>query len=537
MSKASQASAAEAADKKAAELAALATQNKAASRMLRLRRAKDSLISFTRLMMPDPTDPDDTELSRYKPVRHHEIIAAALEEVEAGRMLRLIITMPPRAGKTELCSKKFVPWLLGRDSYRHVIFATYNEEFARDIGKEVRDTMRTAAYGQVFPLCSLRAGSAAADRVQTREGGIASFVGKGGSITGRGADILLIDDPVKDREEADSKAQREKLWAWFTQVAMTRLMDCGSAVVLVMTRWHEDDIIGRLTDPTNEAYNAEEAAKWKILALPAIAVDGDPMGRIKGEPLWPERFSLDFLHAARRLDPKGFAALYQGNPSPDDGDFFKKEWLHTYGASDLPKNLRHYCASDHAVSTAENRDATCLLPVGLDEEGTVWVLPDVWWRRAKTDDVVDAMLDMMERNRPLMWWAENGHISKSIGPFLRKRMLERNIFCAIDEVTPAKDKQTRAQSIQGRMAMGRVRFPRFAPWWGDASGELLKFPSARHDDFVDALSWIGLGLAKSVAASRVSAPKQTGPRTGTLAWVKSASRNEEKQRRSRQHGF
>lgn len=521
-------------NQQSSEAAALAEYEKtivAAKRRLRLTKASQDLIDFSCLMMPDPTDPDNSDISRYLPSKHHRVIAAALQEVERGNILRLIITMPPRAGKSELASKKFIPWLLGRDPYRHVIFATYNETFAEDTGRAVRDCMKTKLYRQAFPSCGLRPGSAAADRVQTNEGGIAAFVGVGGSITGRGADFLLIDDPVKDREQADSPTERNKQWEWFTQVAMTRLMTAGSRVVIIMTRWHEDDLIGRITDPSNPCYNEQEARNWKILALPAIAQENDPMGRTPGESLWPERFPVEFLENARRLNPRGFSALYQGKPTPEDGEFFKKEYLKTYKADELPKNLRIYCASDHAVSTKQDRDPTVLLAAGVDEDGVIWVLPDLWWRREQTDKVVEAMIAMMKRHKPLFWWAESGHISKAIGPFLRKRMIEQDAYCSIIEMTPVKDKQTRAQSIQAMSSLGRVRFPSFATWWPDAEQELLKFPASRHDDFVDALAWIGLGLNLQHRASPVIAPVPSGPRPGTIAWVKNQTRRSEASKR------
>jgi predicted phage terminase large subunit-like protein len=502
----------------------LERQMKAAKRLISVKKAKSSILDFTRLTMPSPEDPDNTDLSRYSAAKHHEVICAALEEVEAGRIQRLIITMPPRHGKSELASRRFPAWFLGKDPYRHMIFATYNDEFAQDFGRHVRDTMKSDIFKQAFPLCKLKAGSQASDRIQTEEGGIGVFVGRGGSLTGRGADLLVIDDPIKDREEADSKTLRDKLWSWFTDVAMTRLMTAGARVVIIMTRWHEDDLVGRLIDPKNSYYVPEEAANWKVLSLPAIAVHDDPMGRKHGEALWPERFDLDFLNQAKRLNPKGFSALYQGSPSPDDGDYFKREWLKFYVPSELPKNLRIYVASDHAVSTDQERDATCLLPVGVDDEDNIWILPDAWWRRADTETVVEGMIDLMRRRSPMMWWAESGHITKSIGPFLRKRMAERQIYCAIDEVVPTKDKQTRAQSIRARMSMGKVYFPRFATWWADAQDEILKFPSSSHDDFVDALAHIGMGLDKQVRASGAVVKVDNVPKSGTLAWVKWADR-------------
>ena len=500
-------------------------QIQAAERLLRLKKARGSVLDFTRFTMPDPEAPDDHTRSRYQAVRHHEVIAAALEESEAGRMPRLIITMPPRHGKSELASRRFPAWFMGKDPYRQMIFATYNEEFAADFGRSVRETMRTPVFQQVFPGCKMRAGSQAADRIQTDEGGLAVFVGRGGALTGRGADLLVIDDPIKDREEADSKALRDKLWSWFTEVAMTRLMP-GGRVVIIMTRWHEDDLIGRLTDPRNPCFNPEEAANWKLLALPAIATEDDPMGRQPGEALWPERFPLESLDQIRRLNPRGFSALYQGQPTPDDGDYFKREWFKTYNPGELPTNLRYYAASDHAVSIAQDADKTCLLVIGVDEQDNIWVLPDAWWRRAQTDAVCDGMLDLMRRHRPLLWWAERGHISKAIGPFLRKRMHEEQIYCAIDEVTPAKDKQTRAQAIRGRMAMGKVYFPKFASWWPEAQAEMLKFPSARHDDFVDTMAHIGMGLSLQVSSNPIL-EKYTGPKSGTMGWLITSSKMKE----------
>jgi predicted phage terminase large subunit-like protein len=512
-----------------AEIAEVEAQMLAAQRLIRVKKARETLLDFTAMTMPDPEFPDDAEKSRYQPVRHHETICAALEQVEKGAWQRLIISMPPRHGKSELASRRFPAWFLGKDPYRQVIFATYNEDLAMDFGRSVREIMRSPSFKQVFPGCKLRQGEQSAERIKTDEGGVANFVGVGGGLTGRGADLLVIDDPIKGVQEAESKRERDKLWDWFTNVAMTRLMT-AARVVIIMTRWHEDDLVGRLTDPRNPCYDDEVAQQWRILSLPAIADDNDPMGRAKGEALWPERYPLEYLNEIRRLNGKGFSALYQGKPTPDDGDFFERKWLKTYSPEMLPKNLRVYVASDHAVSTAQTADKTCLIPVGVDEEDNIWILPDVWWRRADTDDVVDAMVDLMQRHNPSIWWAEKGHISKSIGPFLRKIQQERGVYTVVEEVTPAKDKQTRAQAIRGRMAMGKVYFPKFSPWWQDAQDELLKFPSARHDDFVDALAHIGMGLSRQVAANGpvVKVPDQ--PKPGTLAWVKWATKAEDARR-------
>lgn len=496
-------------------------------------RARDDLIAFTKLTNPVPDAPDDVDQSLYVDAKHHRVIAAALEQVAARKIPRLIITLPPRHGKTTLASHAFPAWVAGKFPNDSMILSTYNEKFSWDFGRKVRDIMQMPQYGQVFPETVLKDNAAAVDRLAIDGGGVLFFTGRGSSITGRGGNILLIDDPLKDRNEADSPAIREKLWTWFTQVLGTRLMTKDGAIVIIMTRWHEDDLVGRLTDPHNPCYSVEEAKRWKIIDLPAIAGDKDVLGRKKGEALWPERFDLEYLENVRRTDMRGFQALYQGRPSPEDGAFFKAEYIRTYiRMSDLPArdSLRYYAASDHAVSLEQGRDKTCLMVVGVDDHDQIWVMPDVFWTRASTDVVVEAMIALMEKYKPQTWWAEKGHISKSIGPFLRKRMLERRVFCAIDEVTPVGDKQQRAQSIHARMAMGKVVMPQFPRWYADAHDQLLKFPQGVHDDFVDTLAYIGLGLTKQ-RPKKLLAPASNAPAFGTYGWIKNDTKQRERDQR------
>ena len=464
--------------------------------------AYDHLITFTKLMMPHPDAAGDVRFSLYEPALHHRAIAAALEEVEKGTITKLIIVAPPRHGKTELTSKKLVAWYAGRHPAHHVIFGTYNENYAKDVGRSVRETVLSPAFGQVFPDFALKDYSQAAERFETMAGGVFAFVGRGGTTTGRGGHLLVVDDPIKNRKEANSQIIREDAWTWFTQVVRTRMMTDRARIIIIMTRWSEDDIVGRLIDPTNEHFNPEEARTWKIIDLPAIAVsEHDPLGRTVGEALWPERFGVQFLDDQMRSDPLGFSALYQGRPTPPGGAFFQESFLRTYRSHDLPKNLRYYCGSDHAVATVQQSDKTCLIPVGVDENDNIYVLRDVVWRKMPTDVAVEAMLDIMRRLKPLFWWAEKGHITQSIGPFLRKRMNEQRTYSSFIELTPTKDKETRAQSIMARASQGKVYFPIDAPWWADAKIQLLKFPNAAHDDFVDAMSMVGMGLSLMTSTS------------------------------------
>jgi len=482
--------------------------------------AEHDMLAFTRLMMPVPNYHEDPDYSRYDAQRFHRVICAALEELEKGKIKRLIISLPPRHGKTQLASKMFPAWFAGRNPSKSVIFGTYNEKFGGDIGRAVRDIMRSPQYAQVFPNTVLKDDSQAEDRLETLQGGVMAFVGRGGTTTGRGGDVVIIDDPLKDRQEADSPTIRDTLWTWFTQVIGSRLMDDTGRIMLIQTRWHQDDLVGRLTDPQNSYYDPDEAAEWKIIDLPALAgtTGTDTLKRKEGEALWPTRFGRNFLLGLQRRDARGFSALYQGKPSPAGGTFFSIKWLNTYKPLELPSGLRHYAASDHAVSLKQNADKTCLMTVGVDPDDNIWVLPDLVWRTMTAEQTTEAMLRMMRAYKPMFWWAERSHISKSIGPFLRKRMLETSTFCSLIEMQPIADKQTRAQSVQGRMSMGKVRFPERAPWWPAARDQLLRFPFDAHDDFVDTLAYIGLGLTLQIGIHA----KQREPDNleGTFGWLK-----------------
>lgn len=508
-------------------------------RAIRAQEARERFMTFVKFTSPDPEDPNDVNRSKYKNAKHHDAIARVIEEVVAGNIRFLILTMPPRHGKSELVSRRLPAWFMGRFPHLHGIVATYNDDFAADFGKEVRNIVKMPQFRQVFPGVSLQRGGAASDRLQTSAGGQWSFVGRGGSLTGRGGHILIGDDLIKDDKEAQSQAIRDQAWSWLTKVAMTRRMGL-KLVVLTFTRWHNDDPIGRLTDPENPHYNRELAKKIKIINLPAIAEEDDPLGRKPGEPLWPDgpdQFDLDFLREQQSLDPLGFAALYQQRPSLLDGDMFKRENVRFYKKDELPADLRIYAASDHAVAVGQRNDFTVLLKVGIDPQSNIYILECVW-AKLKSDVATEAMLTMAGgKQRPLLWWAEKGHISKSIGPFLKKRMIETGTYFNIREVTPVADKAQRAQSIAARVAMGKVFFPQGAPWVEKAINQMMAFPNGTHDDFVDALAYIGLGLQSQFAPTASSAKKRTEqPKFGTLNWVKLQDRWKAEQRALAQSG-
>lgn len=506
-------------------------------RQMRILKCRSSLLAFTQFTMPDPEDINNIDKSMYEAARFHEKIAEILEQVVAGEITQLIFCMPPRHGKTELATKRLAAWFSGLFPAQDVIVAAAGDGLAMDFGADVRAIMQSPTYRQVFPNHKLRKGGTAKDNIQTTAGGRLIFAGRGGQINGRGAHLLLIDDLYKDANEARSQAIRDQAWEWLTKVALYRRMG-KRLTIITMTRWHSDDIIGRLTDPDNPYYNEEEAKSWKIIRLPGLAEEDDPLGREFGEALWPEKrrdgtsYDVEYHKSNQRRDPLGFAALTQQRPTVADGTLFQRETIQYY--DHLPEDLRYYCASDHAVATKQRNDPSCFVKVGIDRQDNMYVV-GVYWRKVKSDVAVEAMLEMARTQKPLIWWAERGHISKSIGPFLFKRMNETRTYINIREVTPVEDKETRAQSIAARVAMGKVFFPKVSWWTEKAVDELMAFPNGNHDDFVDAMSYIGLGLQSqfSPAPARLS---DSGPKFGTLAWVKQHDKWADEQRQQKAIG-
>lgn len=452
----------------------------AAAELLMRRRARRSLPSCIDVLAPEIV-----------PARHHRLLLSHLERVESGEITRLMVFMPPGSAKSSYASILFPPWYMGRNPQHSVIGASHAGELAERFGRRVRNLVGSAEYRRVFGF-GLSGDSAAAGRWETERGGEYYAVGVDASVTGRRADLGIIDDPVKGRAEADSASIRQRTWDWYKSDFWPRLKP-GGKIVVIQTRWHELDLAGQLL--------AEQEAggeRWVVLSLPAIAEEGDALGRAVGEPLWPEWFTPQMFAEAQR-DPRNWSALYQQRPVPESGDYFRTEWIRWYDTAPALATMRVYGASDYAV-TSSGGDYTVHGVVGLDPSDNIYVLD--WWRQQAASDVwVEAFCDLAERWKPLMWAEEQGQIIKGVGPFLEKRMRERRVYPYRRQYTSANDKQTRAQSIRGRMAMGKLYFPRRESWANDLVSEMLRFDAGRNDDQVDVLSLVGRMLDSMIAGT------------------------------------
>jgi predicted phage terminase large subunit-like protein len=422
-----------------------------------------------------------------------------------GVIDRLILTVPPQQGKSERCSRTLPLWLLLDDPSRRIVLASYEKEIATRWGRRVRTDVLThnGDEGTVDLGLRVRTDTWAADRWQL-EGHLGSMttVGVGSALTGRPADVLLIDDPLRDRQQANSKLYRDRVWDWWTSTARTRLAP-GAPVCVVLTRWHEDDLAGRLL--------AEAGDRWTLLNIPALSEgDGDPLGRPEGVWLTSTRGTTvqQWEETRRDVGEQDFAALYQGHPTPAAGGLFKRKHFRYWQATADPWTVhltgRDTDGSPHIPGRPgpdeDLRTAFRFITVDLaasTRTSADWSVAAAW-AVAGTGELL--LLDLMRAQvNPEDHWGE------VVGPLASK--WNAKIFvegsqygtdlvytaarkgAVVEAVHPDKDKYSRAVPAATRMAQGMILFPPAVHWLPALEAELLSFPMAAHDDMVDVLAY------------------------------------------------
>lgn len=442
---------------------------------LQLNAARNSFIEFARAMKPD--------LQITRPVK---AIASLVQKIESAEITRAVVEMPPRTGKSEFCSWLFPSWFLGRDPKRQVIQTTYNDDFARDFGRKVRGYISSAKFQQIFPHVTVDAAKNRSKNWRTSAGGEYIASGLGGVLTGKGANLFVIDDPFKSEADADRKAKRDEVFERFSSSIITRLMPGGqSRILIVLTRWHEDDLAGRLIKMGEEGLTAP----WTRLKIPALLDEGT-----EDERPFDSRWTLEELREKRAtMLPRHWSALYQQDPSPDTGEVFKPEWIvrkdRPYRPTESPP-MNVYMASDMSASAARDADYTEHAIIGFDDMRQVWVL-DWWTGRCEPAEWINAAMGLIKRYKPLCWYMEKGPITRATMGAIRVRMREENAMARIEEIgTNRSSKLTRSVPLQAWMSQGRVFFTP-GKWMDGPNGlesQLLRFPGGQlHDDKVDAL--------------------------------------------------
>lgn len=479
------------------------TQQAAAAELLKRRRARSSLLNFTNYTFP-----------QYRAERVHELIAARLDRVVAGECRRLMIFAPPQHGKSELASVRMPAYWLGRRPDDSVIMASYAASLAYSKSRQARSIVESDEFARLFGGITTRADSRAVDHweISARRGGLLA-VGVGGPVTGHGALLGVIDDPFENWEQAQSATIRDKVWEWWRTTFRTRIWEHG-AIVLIMTRWHEDDLAGRLM--------ADQGELWEILRLPALAEsqderdannarlglpagEPDPLGREAGEPLAPGRYSREALNSLRRdVGEMAWWSEYQGVPRAPEGNRIKRHMLEIVEAA--PHYARRVRYWDKAgTGGSGKRTAGVLIAEGPHR---VWYIEDV-----VTDQVEAAEREALIRQTAMLdaerygntveigIEQEPGSGGKESAQNTVRNLAGFPIF--VDKVTGAKE--TRWEPVIAQMQAGNVKMVRGA-WNQRYLDELTAIPNGAYKDQMDATAGAFNRLALSAAAEIGSNP-------------------------------
>lgn len=428
----------------------------------RVLEARERLIAYAQWVSP-----------RYQWAAHLELMAEELEAIEAGENSRLIIMMPPRHGKSLTASTMFPAWYLGRHPERSVIAASYGAELGHGFGRAARNVLANPRSRQLFPDVELAADSKSAHLWHTNHDGMMLSSGIPGPITGRGADFLGIDDPIKTIEEAMSATHREKIWQWWLNDARTRL-EPGGAVAVTITHWHDDDLVGRIL-------NSPNASLWRVLRLPALAKESDPLGRVLGEALWPWRYDETALDVLRQEMGEGqFAALYQQDPLPEGGSTFSE--FKRYGVA--PPFQRVYISYDTALT--ETGDFNAWAAWG-EASGRAYLIR-AGQVRAEQPEALKKMA---------MFWREMTvkYPNIPVKPLVRKavsidRLAAQYLRSWGVPVQPVpmpkgQDMQALARVVSTYVEAGQVYIPAGdSPWLEEWLRQHLRYPAAANDDYV-----------------------------------------------------
>ena len=467
-------------------------------------KAKNTLLGYAKYQMEEYLSPP-----------HIELLASKLQDVERGKIKRLAIFMPPRHGKSILTSEFFPAWYLGRNPKKYIICSTYGQELADDFGRKVRNQLQDARYQEIFPDVGLATDSSSMRRFNTTQGGVYYAVGAGSAITGRGAHLLLIDDPIKGREDADSEAMRNNLLDWYRSTAYTRLMPGGS-VVLIQTRWHEDDLAGWVLKET-------EHEGWEVIEFPAI-LDKRAAKLLKskeGKPLWEEAYPLSRLKEIKKtLGTREWASLYAQKPSVEEGNIVKRWWWKKWKYDEPPPCDYILQSWDTAYTTGKSSDYSACTTWGVftDENGDSNVIllgakRDKW----EFPELKRVAVDYYNRFTPDLVIIE----AKASGLSLVQELSRMGI--PITPFNPKKqDKRSRVHSITPLLESGKIWYPDrdFAE---DVISQCASFPNSKNDDLVDSTSQALLRLRKGwlVGHSQDYVPEETtGSKGSYWSWTR-----------------
>lgn len=485
--------------------------------------ARRNLIYFTTMFVPN-----------YKPGWVHHDIARRLErfmhDVAAGKSPRLIIAMPPRHGKSQLASDIFPSWALGHHPDWGIIGSSFAQSLPLDFSRAIRDRMGDPDYKAIFPDVHMRAGVQGVESWKTSKNGGYIAAGVGTGINGKGMHIGILDDALKDAEAADSETIRNSTFAWYNQVFRLRLAP-GGGVLIIATRWHYADPTGKVLDIEAELIKngvpPEERENWDMISYPAIAeqdeflladgtirqgqldVESEEKARLlrrKGDALHPERYTVNDLRKIKHgMPPLKWSALFQQSPTPDDGDFFKKNDIKYRWLDPAYRPLCNiFLVVDYAITKKQRSDYTVAGVIAQTSDDDMYLL-GMRRGRWKTFEIVQNIMGLIEEHSPTVYAGEQGQIHHAVWPVIEQALSAHKpkpIYISVDEtLVPIQDKEVRARPLQARTQRGKLYLSFDTADVPDdyavAVREMLQFPNGLNDDCVDMLAW-GARLAQNL---------------------------------------
>jgi len=442
-----------------------------------IHQARQNLIDYA--IAVDPT---------YQDTWFHEAVAAilqtAIKKLEQGEDVRIILECPPRHGKSEISTKKFTSWALGQHPEWPIVVASYSGELATKFGQDTRDIMQSGAYQSIFNT-RLRADSKAKGFWKTDEGGSYFAAGAGGAFTGSGFKIGIIDDIFKNREEAESKVIRDSRWDWYRSTFYTR-QEGATAIIIINTRWHTDDLVGRLLkkQEEDEANGEENYDKWVRIKFPAIATE-DEENRKRGEALWPEKFPIEKLRKTENaLGPYEFAALYQADPITSANQEFKETWFRTRSWAEVEAlDTRKFATIDPGGKGLENDD-TGIIRNYVDKQNK-WNIKAMGVH-FDSRELLDYVFRLHDEGFEIIGIEETVYL-KAVKPFFDEECRKRNKFPNVIALKqPTAQKEVRIRGLIPRYSTGSIFH--IENECKDLVAELIVFPKGAHDDVPDALA-------------------------------------------------
>ncbi|MCX7909137.1 MAG: phage terminase large subunit [Ignavibacteria bacterium] len=467
--------------------------------------------------------------SKWQEPKHIQLLNSLVSKLAERKFYRLIVNIPPRYGKSTITSILFPFWYIGNFPDHNLLLVTYQNRLAQLWGKRIRQLIQT--YGaELFNIALDNSDRSATSMTIAGTNGNILCVGAGGLLTGMGANAIIVDDPIKNNKEALSPLQRDSLWEWFKATLYTRLEPDG-VLLIVMTRWHEDDIVGRLlasnsfieiNNNIHQLPTKTQSSSWLLLKLPALAKDNDPLGREIGEPLWKERFDLNsILEQKKILGDFWFSALYQQEPIFTTGKIFHREKFQYF---DLVNNIititnstqkitskEHILLSscsifatvDLAIKSSERSDYTVAIVFAISGKKDVFLL-EIFREKFDATDHLSLLQTIYSRWKPLLIGVESVQYQYTLVQNARR------IGLPVKELRADRDKIARSLVIANWIDAGKVFFRKDTTWLDEFERELIQFPDGAHDDQVDAFSYIAQ-LIEPISTSRIKGISKKNP--------------------------